>query len=99
MLIPLTAGFNHEHLFYASVCDGRATWQFLIAVINITRMYHEGDHALLDVTQVESFHKKMVTVRTKSGENLSQDSMTCQIPDDLLKFQTHRKVRLELSRK
>lgn len=51
-----------------------------------------GDHALLDVSQIESFHKKLVTVRTKSGENLSQDSMVCQIPDDLLKFQTHRKV-------
>ena len=33
-----------------------------------------GDHAMLDVSQVESFHKKVVTVRTKSGENLSQDS-------------------------
>ena len=47
-----------------------------------------GDHALLDVSQVESFHKKAVTVRTKSGENLSQDSVPCQIPDDLLKFPT-----------
>ena len=47
-----------------------------------------GDHALLDVSQVESFHKKAVTVRTKSGENLSQDSIACQIPDDLLKFPT-----------
>ena len=27
-----------------------------------------GDHALLDVSQLESFHKKLVTVRTKSGE-------------------------------
>ena len=51
-----------------------------------------GDHALLDVTQIESFHKKAVTVRTKSGENLSQDSMPCEIPDDLIKFQAHRKV-------
>lgn len=41
---------------------------------------------------LESFHKKTVTVRTKSGENLSQDSMPCQIPDDLLKFNAHRKV-------
>lgn len=52
-----------------------------------------GDHALLDVTQIESFHKKAVTVRTKSGENLSQDSMPCEIPDDLIKFQAHRKVK------
>ena len=51
-----------------------------------------GDHALLDVSQIESFHKKAVTVRTKSGENLSQDSMPCDIPDDLIKFQAHRKV-------
>lgn len=34
----------------------------------------------------------MVTVRTKSGENLSHDSMPCQIPDDLLKFHPHRKA-------
>lgn len=47
-----------------------------------------GDHCLLDVIQVESFHKKAVTVRTKSGENLSQDSIPCPIPDDLLKLPT-----------
>lgn len=29
-----------------------------------------GDHAVLDITQLESFHKKMVTVRTKSGKYL-----------------------------
>lgn len=44
-----------------------------------------GDHALLDLTDLESLHKKAVTVRTKSGENLSQDSMSCQIPDEYLK--------------
>jgi hypothetical protein len=51
-----------------------------------------GDHAMLEVQTLESFHKKAVTVRTKSGENLSQDSMPCQIPDDLLKFNAHRKM-------
>lgn len=44
-----------------------------------------GDHALLDLSDLESLHKKAVTVRTKSGENLSQDSMPCQIPDEYLK--------------
>lgn len=44
-----------------------------------------GDHALLDLADLESLHKKTVTVRTKSGENLSQDSMPCQIPDEYLK--------------
>ncbi|KAG9509028.1 RIMS-binding protein 2 [Fragariocoptes setiger] len=44
-----------------------------------------GDHALLDLTDLECLHKKSVTVRTKSGENLSQDSMPCQIPDEYLK--------------
>lgn len=44
-----------------------------------------GDHALLDLADLESLHKKSVTVRTKSGENLSQDSMPCQIPDEYLK--------------
>jgi len=44
-----------------------------------------GDHALLDLSDLESLHKKSVTVRTKSGENLSQDSMPCQIPDEYLK--------------
>lgn len=48
---------------------------------------------MLDITQIESFHKKTVTVRTKSGENLSQDSMVCQVPDDLLEFTAHRKVQ------
>lgn len=46
-----------------------------------------GDHALLDLADLESLHKKTVTVRTKSGENLSQDSMPCQIPDEYLKPQ------------
>lgn len=44
-----------------------------------------GDHALLDLADLESLHKKSVTVRTKSGENLSQDSMPCHIPDEYLK--------------
>ncbi|XP_054155497.1 uncharacterized protein LOC128953972 isoform X2 [Oppia nitens] len=44
-----------------------------------------GDHALLEIALLEHLHKKAVTVRTKSGENLSQDSMPCQIPDELLK--------------
>ena len=47
-----------------------------------------GDHALLNIADLESLHKKSVTVRTKSGENLSQDSMPCQIPDEYLKFTT-----------
>lgn len=46
----------------------------------------KGDHALLSIGSLEYLHKKQVTVRTKSGENLSQDSMPCQIPDDLLKL-------------
>ncbi|KPM03525.1 RIMS-binding protein 2-like protein [Sarcoptes scabiei] len=45
-----------------------------------------GDHALLEIASLEHLHKKLITVRTKSGENLSQDSMPCQIPDDLLKL-------------
>lgn len=45
-----------------------------------------GDHALLSIVSLEHLHKKQITVRTKSGENLSQDSMPCQIPDDLLKL-------------
>ncbi|CAG2104011.1 unnamed protein product, partial [Medioppia subpectinata] len=45
-----------------------------------------GDHALLEISSLEHLHKKAVTVRTKSGENLSQDSMPCQIPDELLKL-------------
>jgi hypothetical protein len=45
-----------------------------------------GDHALLEISLLEHLHKKAITVRTKSGENLSQDSMPCQIPDELLKI-------------
>ncbi|XP_015793145.2 uncharacterized protein LOC107369685 isoform X2 [Tetranychus urticae] len=46
---------------------------------------------LFDISQVESFHKKAVTEHTKSGENLSQDSIACQIPDELIKFNAPRK--------
>lgn len=44
-----------------------------------------GDHAILDISQILSLKKKTVTVRTKSGTNLSTDSMPCLIPDNLLK--------------
>ncbi|XP_067128084.1 RIMS-binding protein 2-like isoform X3 [Centruroides vittatus] len=44
-----------------------------------------GDHAILDISQIASLKKKVVTVRTKSGTNLSTDSMPCLIPDNLLK--------------
>jgi hypothetical protein len=56
-----------------------------------------GDHALLEISSLEHLHKKAITVRTKSGENLSQDSMPCQIPDELLKIPIplNRKVIIE----
>jgi len=56
-----------------------------------------GDHALLDISLLEHLHKKAITVRTKSGENLSQDSMPCQIPDEFLKLpiQLNKKVIIE----
>ena len=57
-----------------------------------------GDHALLAIGSLEHLHKKQITVRTKSGENLSQDSMPCQIPDDLLKLPTTLNPNLSIKR-
>ncbi|XP_071034594.1 RIMS-binding protein 2 isoform X6 [Parasteatoda tepidariorum] len=44
-----------------------------------------GDHALLDILNLAPLKKRAVTVRTKSGDNLSIDSMPCLIPVELLK--------------
>lgn len=44
-----------------------------------------GDHALLDLTKLAPLKKRTVTVKTKSGDNLSIDSMPCIIPVELLK--------------
>ncbi|KAG8176190.1 hypothetical protein JTE90_015386 [Oedothorax gibbosus] len=44
-----------------------------------------GDHALLDMMNLAPLKKRAVTVKTKSGDNLSIDSMPCLIPVELLK--------------
>ncbi|GIY46656.1 RIMS-binding protein 2 [Caerostris darwini] len=44
-----------------------------------------GDHALLDMMNLAPLKKRTVTVKTKSGDNLSIDSMPCLIPVELLK--------------
>ncbi len=44
-----------------------------------------GDHALLDMTSVIGLQAKQVTVRTKSRESQSGDSVPTPIPVDILK--------------
>ncbi|CAL4059253.1 unnamed protein product [Meganyctiphanes norvegica] len=39
-----------------------------------------GDHALIDLTKIPGFEPKQVTVRTKSRESVSADSVPSQIP-------------------
>ncbi|XP_076346015.1 RIMS-binding protein 2-like isoform X6 [Tachypleus tridentatus] len=53
-----------------------------------------GDHALLQVKDLLPLAKKTVTVRTKSGDNLSSDSMPCVIPEALIKTSNQR-VRVD----
>lgn len=56
--------------------------------------YFVGDHALLDLTCLAPLKKRTVTVKTKSGENLSIDSAPCVIPLELLKGVAASLVRL-----
>ncbi|XP_022245489.1 RIMS-binding protein 2-like isoform X3 [Limulus polyphemus] len=49
-----------------------------------------GDHALLQVKDLFPLAKKTVTVRTKSGDSLSSDSMPCVIPEALIKTSAHK---------
>ncbi|XP_013782943.1 RIMS-binding protein 2-like [Limulus polyphemus] len=49
-----------------------------------------GDHALLEVKDLFPLANKSVTVRTKSGDNLSSDSMPCVIPEELIKTSSQK---------
>ncbi|XP_022251355.1 RIMS-binding protein 2-like isoform X2 [Limulus polyphemus] len=49
-----------------------------------------GDHALLEIKDLFPLDKKNVTVRTKSGDNLSSDSMPCAVPEDLISTSTQK---------
>ncbi|XP_076369320.1 RIMS-binding protein 2-like isoform X4 [Tachypleus tridentatus] len=49
-----------------------------------------GDHALLEIKDLFPIDKKTVTVRTKSGDNLSSDSMPCSIPDVFIGTSTQK---------
>ncbi|BES90149.1 Variant SH3 domain [Nesidiocoris tenuis] len=44
-----------------------------------------GDHALIDINKLLSLNPKQVTVRTKSRDNQSSDSLPTQIPQHILK--------------
>lgn len=39
-----------------------------------------GDHTLLDISSLDQSQVKFLTVRTKSGESLSADSISCKVP-------------------
>ncbi|XP_035213152.1 RIMS-binding protein 2-like isoform X2 [Stegodyphus dumicola] len=44
-----------------------------------------GDHALIDGSQLLTLNKKCITVRSKSMDGLSADSLVCAVPNDLLR--------------
>ncbi|CAM1313222.1 BZRAP1 (predicted), partial [Pycnogonum litorale] len=44
-----------------------------------------ADHTLLDITSVQPTQVKSVTVRTKSGDSVSADSISCKVPAAVIK--------------
>lgn len=70
---PLVAGTSNGAIVtgYAVFADGRK-------VLEIDSP--SGDHALLDLNRFQGFIPKQVTVRTKSHDSLSSDSIPIQIP-------------------
>lgn len=48
-----------------------------------------GDHALIDINKLLSLNPKQVTVRTKSRDNQSSDSVPTPIPANILKGKQH----------
>ncbi|XP_046682775.1 RIMS-binding protein 2 isoform X2 [Homalodisca vitripennis] len=48
-----------------------------------------GDHALIDINKLLSLNPKQVTVRTKSRDNQSSDSVPTPIPASVLKGKQH----------
>ncbi|XP_054290498.1 peripheral-type benzodiazepine receptor-associated protein 1-like isoform X8 [Macrosteles quadrilineatus] len=48
-----------------------------------------GDHALIDINKLLSLNPKQVTVRTKSRDNQSSDSLPTPIPPNMLKGKQH----------
>lgn len=49
-----------------------------------------GDHALLDLNRFQGVIPKQVTVRTKSRDSLSSDSIPIVIPAQVLKGRRHK---------
>ena len=48
-----------------------------------------GDHALIDINKLLGLNPKQVTVRTKSRDSQSSDSIPTQIPSHILKDKHH----------
>ncbi|KAG1655414.1 RIMS-binding protein 2 [Nymphon striatum] len=42
-----------------------------------------SDHTLLDISSLDQTNVKSITVRTKSGESLSGDSISCKVPSSV----------------
>lgn len=59
--------------------------------------YFAGDHALLDMSSMIGLQAKQVTVRTKSRESQSGDSVPTPIPVDLLKGRVHANATVRVS--
>lgn len=51
-----------------------------------------GDHALLDITSIMGLAAKQVTVRTKTRESQSGDSVPTPVPVDLIRNPARSRV-------
>ena len=51
-----------------------------------------GDHALIDLAKIHGFEPKQITVRTKSRDSVSADSVPTQIPTHFGKGRGRGKV-------
>ncbi|CAG7722268.1 unnamed protein product [Allacma fusca] len=82
---PVTAGTSNGAVVtgYAVFADGRK-------ILEIDSP--SGDHALLDLNRFQGVIPKQVTVRTKSRDSLSSDSIPISIPAQVLKGKRHNKI-------
>ncbi|CAL8082490.1 unnamed protein product [Orchesella dallaii] len=80
---PVTAGTSNGAIVtgYAVFADGRK-------ILEIDSP--SGDHALLDLNRFQGVIPKQVTVRTKSRDSLSSDSIPIIIPAQVLKGKRHK---------
>ena len=62
----------------------------ILCLSNILMLIFAGDHALIDINKLLGLNPKQVTVRTKSRDSQSADSVPTPIPSTALKSKMNK---------